>query len=219
MVDVLHRGTAGGFSPTPPEICSQFMTHTGLFQDAPHFAVTHFHPDHFSDVMVRRFMDEYPQSKVYLPSLSSRGVHRHPLSDRSECVDFGNLSIISFEAIHEGAKFADDPNRIFDLVMENRHYLLCGDACLDNDLARRVSSVCPMHPDAAFINVYQLNSPGGKDFLLRIKPKRIFLYHLPFPEDDVYFYRKSAAHIISKANWPAELPKAKILSPMAFVPL
>jgi hypothetical protein len=39
---------------------------------------------------------------------------------------------------------------------------------------------------------------GGLDFLRRLKPRRIFLYHLPLPEDDVGNYHAFAHSICRK---------------------
>lgn len=62
--------------------------------------------------------------------------------------------------------------------------------------------------ESAFINAYQLSSEGGNKFLQILSPKRIFLYHLPFPDDDQYGYYQMRDRSIR--NCPQGLPAPEI---------
>ena len=60
---------------------------------------------------------------------------------------------------------------------------------LDASLAKKVKKSCKeKRIDKAFVMVYQIESRQGTDFLRELCPEHIYLYHLPYLEDDRFHY-------------------------------
>ena len=216
LVDLLHQGKQLGFSATPNAVCQQMLTHTGLFQGTVCFVLTHLHPDHFDAKLMRRFLDENPNAQMYGPQGITRRVSCTQLAYQAERVEFGSFSLTAFQTVHDGRKYVMYPHRSLWLHINGQQHLVCGDAKLDTLVAERMTAVCGIQPDSVFVNVYQLSEPDGNAFLTRIRPKHIYLYHLPALEDDIYNYWQVARHLDGKILADG-LPPVELLTPMSII--
>ena len=217
LIDVLHRKETG-FSPAPQALLNRMAAHSDLFSRKLHLAFTHLHGDHFDSALVRRFLAEYPETDFYGPGLEHAVTGSPAAAARTQTVDLGSFHLAAFETIHDGKPFADQPHLSFCIKVQGQTFVICGDATLEPELADRIFSVCPGTVDAVFLNVYQLASVSGGAFLKKLQPKQIFLYHLPFSEDDVYGFHKIAGKIVAQKAPEVPAP-VEILEPMQRVPL
>lgn len=215
LIDGLHRAE-GGFSATPPLLVEQLLSHTELFVQNVDLAFTHLHGDHFDPKLVRRFFDCNPRSSIYAPGLPMPCNPPQSLALGIERLSFGAFLLTTFSTTHDGASFANQPHRSFCLQTEDQQYIICGDAILNPLLAKQMQMFCSRKTNAVFLNVYQIASKSGIAFLQTIASERIFLYHLPFPGDDPYGYRKMAKSIVSRQ---AEFSEQciQILEPMHYI--
>ena len=215
LIDGLHLGD-GGFSVTPKTLVEQILSHTGLFAKKIDLAFTHLHGDHFDPALVRRFYEKNPDSGIYAPELSMACSSVKNLAGGIDRLWFGDFLLTTFSTTHDGAPFANQPHRSFCLQAEGQQYIICGDAILNQSLAKQMTAFCSETTDAVFINVYQLASPGGLAFLKEIDPQQVFLYHLPFPEEDPYGYRKMAKSIVSQQSYDWE-QRIRIPDPLSHI--
>lgn len=211
LIDTLHDG-GRGFSCTPGNILNQIAAHTNVAAKEIHLAFTHLHDDHFSGKQVRDFMRKYPTAKICVPEMWISGVNSDENIRRTYILDLGRFHLTAFPTVHDGKEYAKVPHQSLMLQAAGQQHLLCGDARLDLSLARHVQRACPGDICAAFVNVYQLASKPGQAFLKAICPRHIFLYHLPFKEDDIFSYRKIAISVIMRL--PQELKYVQLLEPM-----
>lgn len=156
-----------------------------------HLTFTHLHDDHFSGKQVRDFMRKYPTAKICMPEMWISGVNLDENIRRTYILDLGRSHLTAFPTVHDGKEYAKVPHQSLMLQASGQQHLICGDALLDLSLARHVQRACPGDICAAFVNVYQLASKPGQAFLKAICPRHIFLYHLPFKEDDIFPIEKS----------------------------
>lgn len=215
LIDGLHRDD-GGFSITPGAMAKDLLSHSGIFSNEIDLAFTHLHGDHFDPVQVRCFYDHNPKVKIYGPNLFVGDFSAMNIAGGIEQMCFGEFLLTAFTTVHDGAIFANQPHRSFCLQADGRQYIICGDAILEPTLAKQVSEFCSKETDAVFINVYQLASKSGLDFLRELTPQRVFLYHLPDPHEDPYGYWKMARNIISQQTHLYE-PYIQILNPLSHI--
>jgi hypothetical protein len=208
LIDVFHNGKRLGFSPTPEKLIRQMKKHEGMFATAPDLAFTHLHEDHYDPELVRQFLREYPGARIYAPGFAVKGLRLRELPDGSEEINFGSFTVTSFPTVHDGPQYISQPHRSLWLSSPAGQYLLCGDAYLDGKLADNLEKQGKLRPKAVFVNLYQLGEPNGKAFLKRICPQKVFIYHLPMEEDDVYNYRRLAGEMLSgKEGFSVEMLK------------
>lgn len=194
LIDGLH-GTEGGFSLTPPALTAQLLARTGMFSGTVDLAFTHLHGDHFDKGLLQEFLQHRACPRVYAPEPSVSNVSTKSLAKGIECADMGDISVKAFSTVHDGAPFAHQPHRLLCLQTQGKQCVICGDAILEPLLAKWIQMFCASQTNAVFVNVYQLASESGMEFLRTLSPEHVFLYHLPFPEDDVYNYRNMAKSI------------------------
>ena len=68
---------------------------------------------------------------------------------------------------------------------------------------------------AAFVNVYQALSGQSQSFLRRLRPQRVFLYHLPFQRDGRFHLLDLARR--AQRLFPPDLPPLEILAHMRWI--
>ncbi|MEI3340395.1 MAG: hypothetical protein V8R80_11015 [Eubacterium sp.] len=58
-------------------------------------------------------------------------------------------------------------------------------------------------------------SDTGREFIRELNPERVFIYHLPFEEDDTYC--TYAACNSALKCYPDDLPKIEVMKHMAWI--
>ena len=217
LVDGLHGGRAEGCSPLPDQLAAQAETGTGLFFDLNGLLFTHLHGDHFDPVRTAQVLalpgaprllgaSFDPEKRSFTLEMAERRLHRE------------DMDIHLLPTRHDGEMFAYLPHNSVLLKTPDASLFLAGDAFLDTALAQRVAALWGPSPlQALFINPIQLLSQGGKDFLRALPAKKIFVCHIPFPEDDIYMYGQSCKWAVRACQ--AEFPNLSIPAHMQWVEL
>lgn len=218
FVDGLHKGRSEGCSPVPEQIAAQAAGGTGLFFDLDGLFFTHLHGDHFDPALTAQVLALPCQPQlpgaVFSPetgnfALETGTERRWALKD---------MELTAIPTVHEGAPFAEEPHNSLLVRTPDAALFIAGDAVLDGALGERLLAGNGKKPfQALFINPMQLLSAGGKDFLAALPAEKVFVYHLPFPEDDVYLYGQTAKWTVKACA--ARFPNLKILAPMQWVEL
>lgn len=204
LVDGLHDGRSEGFSQMPSDLTDMLPPIDGLL-------FTHLHPDHFSRKATADLLNRNPFLSVYGPCLSESNVKAKKLLSGLSEVFLPGASVFSLPTVHDGERFKNDPHLSYMLRIWDETFFIAGDAVLSVHDAEKFRDFCRQGVTAAFFNLYQLSSEQYKNFLRILEPTRIFLYHLPFKDDDIYNYGKLAKQIVRA------IPEAEILRQMSWI--
>ena len=184
-IDALHNSKVRGFSTMNPEL------QRWVFDlPAPDIlAYTHCHGDHYSRELTRQAMEKWPDAKVILPRKDFE--NQILLQQEKHRLELGNVSLEFVRLPHEGEEFADV--RHYGLIIENggKTVLIPGD-CELASLALK-AAIRDRSIDVAIFDFPWITLRKGQQFIEEvIRSKHILAYHLPFEEDDINGYRKSA---------------------------
>ncbi len=215
LIDGLHNGRAQGFSPLPPSIGRDLQTHSGLFAHLDGLLFTHLHGDHFSRSLMLQALSADPPPLVYGPGLQENSVYLRPIYPGLWSFHLGQARLLSLATVHDGAAFRKDPHRSFFLRLNGECIFIAGDALLMPDQARLLRDYYGGPVAAAFINPYQAADPESLSFLHVLDPRRIFLYHLPFQEDDQFCCLVMAKQVLRR--FPEHLPRPERLPHMKWL--
>lgn len=210
LVDGIHRGEQVGFSAVPQSIRTALRTRTAPFTCPMVFLFTHDHPDHFDPEFLA--MVSAPES-VYGPGIGALPFHDLGSGIRELSLPVGQA--FAFQVPHEGRSFSNVPHHALLLYLERRCLLMAGDAEFPPELAHTMQKFCPHGVDAVCVNPYQLLSPSTLSFLSLLRPRSIFLSHLPFPQDDKLGCYALADH--AAARYPADFPPLIRPTPMSWL--
>ena len=215
LIDGIHAGREQGFSPMPEFLARQSTIHTGLFAHIDGMLFTHLHPDHFQRTGLLRFLNSPDRPCIYGPGLAENCALVRPIRPGMSRIQMAGIYILAKDTVHDGEQFGADCHQSYLIRMGGETFFIAGDAALTPEDATALSGFYGGEVDCGFFNLYQLSSPEGQAFLRILKPKRIFLEHLPFREDDQYHYRHLARQVVR--NFPEDLPQVEILHHMAWV--
>lgn len=215
LVDGIHDGCEQGFSPMPDFLRRQLDARTGLFAHTSGLLFTHLHRDHFQRGGLLHLMKAPTHPAVYGPGLAENRARIQPVSSGACRIQMGSAEILAKNTLHDGTVFRKDPHQSFLITMGQERFLVAGDAALTPRDAEEFLQADSGPTDAAFVNLNQIASEDGQDFLRTLKPARIFLIHLPFREDDVYHNRSLARQTARRL--PQDLPPVEILPHMAWI--
>lgn len=177
-VDALHNEKQAGFSAVTPELYQEILSNAA-FQSPDYICVTHCHPDHYSEEMVKEAVKRWPTARLCLPL---RGAYK---------VTDGDLELAFIRLPHEGAQYADVLHYGILIGCGGKHILIPGDCETASPVLSQ--AIGERQIDLAILNFPWVTLSKGRAFLTQLlKPKQILLCHLPFEADDLGGYRKSA---------------------------
>lgn len=215
LIDAIHQGREEGLSPMPTFLSGQLRRGSGLFGHVTGLLFTHLHHDHYDADKVRQFQQSMPGLPVYGPDLVEGRVELEVVRLDIYRIVMGSASLWAWNTCHDGNTFAGTPHQSFLLTLGRERFFVAGDAALNVSDASRIAEVRRGPVTAVFCNLYQLASPNGQEFLRMLSPERVFLYHLPFSEDDQCGYHRLARQVLRK--YPADLPSVERLAHMAWI--
>ena len=217
MIDGIHDGREFGASPMPAFLVKQLELHSGLFAHTDGVLFTHMHGDHFQRQGLHRLMSGGTpcQPALYGPGLPESQARIRPIRSGLLRIQVAGAYILAKDTRHDGRRFSNTSHQSYFIRMGGETVFIAGDAALTEEDAASFDGFYGGGVDAGFFNVYQLLSPGGQAFIRRLRPKRVFLEHLPFPEDDKYNYWQLARQV--ERHFPVDLPQAEILPLMSWL--
>lgn len=215
LVDGIHRGREEGCSPMPGFLELQMRRRAGIFAHLNGALFTHLHRDHFDPEGLDALLRVRPELPVHGPGLRCGGTLVRPIRPGLRSVRMDSIYVLARTTRHDGAAYQDDPHQSFLIRMGGESFFVAGDAGLRAADAADFSGYYAAPVAAAFCNLYQLAAPEGRAFLRALAPERIFLYHLPFRQDDRYQYRRLARQVLRAS--PSDLPRPELLSHMAWL--
>ena len=217
FVDAFFRGEKNGFSNTPAALLQHWKLKKEIFRRKNDLLFTHLHEDHYDEKTVECCLSDFPEYGVYGPSLLCRNIRAIKFSSDIDILFAGNYRIYSFHTFHDGKEYRYCTHRAYLIQDNSASYLVCGDARIDQSLAAGLGVLGNLKIETAFLNIYQLFNTEMRKLLNTLPINKIVLYHLPFPNDDLYNYGKLAKSCIRnvqndlKADIIRAVPMTRIL--------
>lgn len=215
ITDGIHQGRSEGFSNMHPAMMDDLLNHRGIFHAPDLILFTHLHPDHFDLPLLQHSLETQPKPLVYGPCLNLSSLTPQPLGGGVFRLPFEKGALYAQDTVHEGEEFRNDPHQVYLMELAGERFFLAGDAVLQAKDALRMRSLAGGSISAAFFNIYQLWEPGGTDFIRNLKPERVFINHMPFPEDDQSNLYGLARQVIRR--FPPDIPAPVLIRPMNWV--
>lgn len=201
LIDALHGGVSEGFSDMPEKYKKLMMEKKSFFRETNDLLFTHLHDDHYDAGLVELFAQLNPSSYFYGPGLDKNNVSVVKSDNHFDYMKMRDYQIYAFDTEHDGKQYAGYPHRSYLIECGEERIWISGDALFSEKLADDVCRACDGKTiDRAFVNVYQIGSRNNLNFLQAIAPKDIYLYHLPYPEDDKSRYYHPAKGCISRCS-------------------
>ena len=201
LIDALHGGKRVGFSDTPQKYIGMMRRKEQFFRQDNDLLFTHTHEDHYDGELVQEFLVRNPDSLIYAPGLDRSKVQSVLLEKNIRRIRMRDYIIYAFSTEHDGKKFAGEPHNSYLVCSGEQSLWVGGDAVLYPEFFDQVKGVFPDgRICAAFVMVYQLGGRHGREFLRRLSPERLYLYHLPYPEDDVFLYCRMAEDMMARCG-------------------
>ena len=187
-VDALHSKKVPTFSAVSPELLAKLLN-APEFEAPDAICYTHCHPDHFSREQTLQALERWRSAKVFLPQ------QQFPEQQlvEGECPEFslGDVTLRFLRLPHEGAQYADTVHYGLLVLSPQGNVLISGDCAVA--APELLEAVAGIQVDAAILDFPWLTLNRGRAALEQLNPKKILLYHLPFPEDDENGFLASAA--------------------------
>jgi L-ascorbate metabolism protein UlaG (beta-lactamase superfamily) len=175
-VDTLHEDKQAGFSAVSTELFQKILS-SDAFAAPEYICVTHDHPDHYSHRLVSRAWELWPATKLCIAK---------PIR-----INDGDLALEFIRLPHEGKQYAAVEHYGILISAYGKNILIAGDCETASPALKE--AVGERTVDLAILNFPWVTLSKGRTFLTQtLKPKHILLCHLPFAQDDVNGFRKSA---------------------------
>lgn len=201
LIDALHRGRGSGFSDTSDVYIRRMEQKKSFFQKPNDLLFTHTHGDHYDETLTDCFLKLYPGRHLFAPGLDRNNIQPVVLEEGVARMQMESYEIYVFTTEHDGLRFADYPHCSYLIRWEDTWIWVSGDARLTPILAEKIARYTRGDKiEKVFVMVYQIAAKDGRDFLRKLSPKEIILYHLPYPEDDCYHFHKTAEQMCRKCE-------------------
>ena len=210
LVDGIFGGRGNGFSQMPEAFRRAVFGGNGSHIDGMLF--THSHEDHFCQEQLKKAEQLFPHMTVYGPELTAKNVEPFLTAPGLTEFDIDSCRVWAADTIHDGDRYRDVPHCSYFLEMDGQTVFIAGDGSNLGELKKRYGRLLPNHVDVVFVNLYQAFAQNVHQFIRDFTASRIYLYHLPFRQDDCYQFWMQAGQAVR--SFPSDLPPLKILTHM-----
>lgn len=200
LLDAVYSRAPKGFSPIPADKFVRLTAGEAPYDAVTHVLVSHYHWDHYATDAMKRFLehnspvlwmiDTYGMPQKLPQSADVRLIP--PEKDKMFTLDLGNGDKAeAFVIAHSGREFREVAVVCFSVHIGGKSILVLSDANFDPAYISRMTGA--REYDVVFSNPLFLDIPGGRETLFHtLRTKEIVIYHLPYPEDDIFSVVKMA---------------------------
>lgn len=197
MVDGIYGREGHPFSNLSPEVWREMLESEDRFRKVDYLLFTHAHPDHFSPEMTGEFLHHRSVKGIFLPEphmaaedrlikmLRAKKTPCVLLSDATEHAAYRiepEITVRAFRTLHLDRKYRNVPHFCYILTFGDQNILLTADMDYTTETLASIQNV-PIR--ATFVNPLFFNALSHRKFFKGTLPgQSIFVYHVPFPEDD-----------------------------------
>lgn len=192
LLDAIYGKAPMGFSAVPAHRQEKILAGEPPYDGVTHVLVSHYHWDHYATRVMRQYL-QFHRPAVWMPDtfgMATRlpeeaDVHLiPPEKDRLFTIPLtGSDYIEAFVIAHSGREYREIDVVCYIFHLDGKHILVLSDANFDPDYISRMAGGTEF--DAVFANPLFLDIPGGRKTLFHaLRARAVFIYHLPYPEDD-----------------------------------
>ncbi|HCX64083.1 MAG TPA: hypothetical protein DHN33_02580 [Eubacteriaceae bacterium] len=206
LIDALHNKRIPPFYSVADDQLNAMIKGEGAYQKVDLLLFTHEHRDHFDGDLVCRFLQQHPetslfatphvldalrQSRLYEKSFEAR-LHTKILSlHETAYLSVGGVDFFATSLSHAGESFEDVVNYAYTVTVDEAFVFHCGDAAPNRENYEH-SGIDQLDITDALLDFPYVTLRSGRMVVSKwIQPKRIFLMHLPTPQEDQYQWRKA----------------------------
>lgn len=209
LIDGLHNEKTQRFSAVSPALQQAVLAGEGVFSHIDYMLVTHDHPDHASAALTNRFLKAHTETLLLTPQ---RGLlHKdnvREITRAQEHVVFGRDSFLFQRVTHDGQEFKNIPNYAIIGEIDEKRFVLFGDAGVDKTLLSH--TVFHTHFHLALLNFPFLTLTRGREIIQSLAPEEAVIFHLPFAQDDINGYLDAARR--AREKFESALPPLHVLT-------
>lgn len=200
MIDGLYASGGDGFhaSPIPKDILYDLYCRKGRLPGPDFLIFSHQHDDHLSVKLLDSYLDTHRPGCVFLPEKSfgvpSRFIHNmkrlgtvHEIvaGEQEQYRPAKNFEVVFYKTRHLGKQFTQVLHYCILITLSGYRLLFTADVDFFSESLNQFRNI-PLH--AVFVNPFFYHNETGQHILgSTVKANRIFIYHLPFEEDDKYY--------------------------------
>lgn len=186
-VDAVHTEKQIGFSTLTPSLQKE-MLHCEAFLHPEFICFTHCHGDHYSEDLVRTAERIWSGAQVILPE---------KLPPDGWEIEQDGMKLSFLPLPHEGAQYADTVHYGMMVSYLDRNILIPGDCALASPALSQ--AILGWKMDAVLLNFPWITKMTGRKYVQEhFGDCPIFVYHLPFSEDDCNGYRRAAEDSVAR---------------------
>lgn len=201
LVDGIH-GRTHRFSAVPEDMLSQIVEGEGEFAHIAYALLTHNHADHYNEEHTREFLLAHRCTELIAPLLipgipSFRQIR---VAGSGGSISLPQAQVDYVRIAHEGEEYSSVLNYGYRVTLGDESFIVLGDAAVA-DVPRALEELTAAGPvDAIFVNFPMITLGSGREALSECEAKEIFVFHLPFEEDDTENYRSSCEKMLPRAR-------------------
>ena len=208
LIDGLFHAENVPYSNLPGAALKAIYDNEPPYDGIDYLLFTHRHPDHFSRRMVKEYLAKNKVKGVLLPPsdqpeltefqklIHSMGIGcmAIPVSGSSVIKPEPDITVKTIPTRHLDRRFYDVPHASILINLGGKNILFTG----DTDYTAETFEDIP-HLRAVFLNPLFFHAYiSGRFFKGGFNTDAVCVYHVPFPEDDVFHVRDSIAKYIEK---------------------
>lgn len=198
LIDGLYsaRGTGFHTSPIPEKIYQNLFGKKGKLPRPDYLMFSHSHFDHLSEKLLCSYLSSHWPKAVFLPFEGDSGYEtcRRIMRKKQICCNIVSQSadykigkdteIRFIKTRHLGKQFHGILHFCIVVNVRSVSFLFTADT---DFFSEKFQKFPQKHFDGIFVNPLFYHNPEGQGILKNtISAEQIFIYHLPFPEDDRY---------------------------------
>lgn len=202
LLDGLYLDDSGLFSNIPQSVLNRLLYSKNEFSDIDYLLFSHCHPDHFNKQLLFQFLLNHSPKQVVLPAyaqesrsvisfLNEKQISFTALNNNGKSRVFSfsnNLYVTALPTVHMGNQFAEIPHFSYLFTMGMRNILFLADAACN---AEHLQCIAREPIDSVFVTPLFFHDKVGQNIIKEmICPNQIFIYHMPFIENDKNGYYK-----------------------------
>lgn len=210
LIDGLFRAEDTPFSCIPAKTLEKLLNGYPPYDDIDYLLFTHYHPDHFSPEITRSYLERRGAKGVLLPP--GHGADLLRLQEELEALQIpcliaetsgvsearlaADLQIRTLPTGHLDPKFQDVPHVALLLTLGEKRLLVTGDA---DYIHETFPALPPLR--AVFLNPLFFHACStGTFFRGSFQTDAFCVYHVPFPEDDVFHLQSMLERDLQQAQ-------------------
>jgi L-ascorbate metabolism protein UlaG (beta-lactamase superfamily) len=205
LIDGLYYDNGHGFSNIPEQLLDKMMHGKDEFKNIEYLIFTHNHQDHFNAEYTMEYLKNNDITCIFMPSDGSCALIELQNYIKESYIDYRflkipigerycykvneDISITIFNTSHMGKQYSSVENYCFLLSLGAKNILFTADA--DYALSYFENPLAGIDVDTVFVNPLFFNNKAGRNVIEKvIRPNKVVIYHIPFPEDEKLRLRK-----------------------------